>query len=102
MSWHGFEIDNPDWSENSLSLAIRYASNPESGDCDIYIMFNSDTKKHSFELPKLKSNNHWYRVMDTDNEPPEDILDFGKEKVLETQNTYVLHSFSVALRVAKR
>jgi len=101
MSWHGFEIDQPDWTENSHSLAIRYVSNPEYGDCDMYIMFNSDKNNHSFKLPKLKNNKKWFRVLDTYCEPPEDIFEFGKEKNIEDQTKYNLQSFSVALLISK-
>ena len=77
MSWHGFRLNHPDWSENARSLALQYRANKRV-DSHLFIIFNSDLSKHQFELPRLNNKQKWYRVMDTSLLGPNDILDEGK------------------------
>lgn len=101
MIWHGFQLNQPDWSESSKSLAMHYAANKKKNDCDIFIMFNSDMISQTFELPHLKADRHWYRVMDTYIEPPQDFCDEGHEVRLGLQSHYNAGAFSVVLLISK-
>jgi isoamylase len=101
MSWHGFKLNNPDWSETSKSLAVHYAANPETGDCDIYMLINADDHGHSFALPKLSSGKTWHRVLNTACESPEDMVEPGSEIRIKPQRSYRLAPFSVAVLIGK-
>ena len=101
MSWHGFKVNRPDWSESSKSLAVHYAANPKTSDCDLYLMFNADASGHSFALPKLPPMKMWYRVLNTSYESPDDILQTGFEADLKTQKNYRLAPYTVAALISK-
>jgi len=101
MSWHGFKLGKPDWTEESKSLAVYYTANPELGDCDIFILLNSDDKGHTFELPPLKKPKLWYRVVDTFLKSPDDFREPGQEIKPEKQNAYRLEAYSVAMLISK-
>ena len=104
MSWHGTELAKPDWSEKSntlgLLLAAQDGKNNES-DCDIFIIFNSDTRKKIFELPHLLNSKKWHRTLDTYADEPNDIFEAGKEEMLTDQKIYSLGSRSCAVFISK-
>jgi glycogen operon protein len=101
MSWHGFQLNQPDWSENSRSLAVHYQENKKNNDCDIFIIFNADDKSLSFELPPLSRIKSWYRVMDTYLESPLDFCDEGQEIKLGVQSHYHIWAYSAVLLIAR-
>jgi glycogen operon protein len=78
ISWHGHEVDRPDWSEDSRVLAFMLDGSElphEKRDDDFCIMLNGDHVKHSFEIPPPKAGKAWFRIIDTGRASPEDILD---------------------------
>ena len=101
MSWHGFKPNKPDWSSTSKSLAVYYIANPQTSDHDLYIMFNADSRGHSFTLPKLPVNKLWYRVLNTSHDSPDDIVQPGFEVELKMQKNYRLAPYSVVLLMGK-
>ena len=101
MNWHGFKLNQPDWSYDSRSLAVHYAANKENKDTDIFIIFNAHWEERRFELPKLSSSKTWRRVMDTTLPPPHDIVEEGKEVALDMQDYYLAGARSVVLLIGK-
>ncbi len=104
MSWHGFRTGQPDWSDDSRSLALHMTgdkSGPTPGMNDLYIIFNMDLEGHDFELPGLTKARKWYRVMDTSLDAPSDILEEGKETLLDSQSQYSAKSRSTVLLIGK-
>jgi glycogen operon protein len=101
MSWHGFKLEDPDWSESSKALAVHYRANPQTGDCDIYLLFNADALGHSFALPKLSSGKMWYRVLNAACESPDDMVQPGSEINLKTQKSFRLAPNSVVVLISK-
>ncbi len=78
VSWHGLELDKPDWSENSRVLAFvldGYELPHEKRDDDFCIILNGDQVEQSFEVPPPKAGKGWFRIIDTGRASPEDILD---------------------------
>ncbi len=49
MTWHGVNINKPDWSENSHSIALTVQS--LSGKILMHYMINAYSKPLQFELP---------------------------------------------------
>ena len=101
MSWHGFGLNSPDWSDTSKSLAVQYLANPQTGDCDIYLLFNADALGHSFALPKLSSGRTWHRVLNTACDYPDDMVEPGSEISIKPQRSYRLAPYSVAVLIGK-
>jgi len=71
-SWHGFKLGNPDWSDDSHSLAL-YAELPEE-EQDVYLVVNAYWEPLDFELPPLSAGRQWHRWIDTSRATPEDIV----------------------------
>ncbi len=71
ITWHGVELAQPDWSDDSHSLAftLRYGQYNEL----LHIMLNAYWEPLTFELPPLTRGQHWKRMIDTALNTPEDI-----------------------------
>lgn len=69
--WHGCRLHQPDWSENSHSLAftLRHPAAKEQ----LHIMLNAYWDALVFDLPSLNPGQHWHRVVDTALSPPGDF-----------------------------
>ena len=71
IAWHGIKLRQPDWSDNSHSLAftLRYGKYREL----LHVMFNAYWQPLRFELPRLPLGQHWKRIIDTARPAPEDF-----------------------------
>ena len=71
IAWHGVKLGQPDWSDNSHSLAftLRYGQYREL----LHVMFNAYWQPLRFELPRLPLGQHWKRIIDTARPAPEDF-----------------------------
>ncbi len=101
MSWHGRQLNQPDWSAQSKTLAIYYAPQPEDGDQNIFILINGSDEAAEFELPVLKRSVKWLRVMDTHLEAPLDFMDEGGEVLLDKQSHYNCGAHAIAMLIGK-
>ncbi|OQY07856.1 MAG: glycogen debranching enzyme, partial [Fusobacteriia bacterium 4572_132] len=97
ITWHGLELNKPDWGYFSNTLAFMISGSdfiiketPE--DNDIYIALNSYYKDLEFELPKLDGKK-WYRIVDTDKK--DSYLDEGIE--IKTKKYKVAARSSIVL-----
>lgn len=78
--WHGVQLNQPDWSHDSRSLAFELQA-PDD-DEHLYIILNAYWESLVFELPKAdletSEGRRWYRIVDTalaspnDAQPPEE------------------------------
>jgi glycogen operon protein len=71
--WHGVRLNQPDWGENSHSVALRAELLAEG--LDVFCIFNSYWESLEFELP---SSITWRRWIDTSLESPEDIVPWSE------------------------
>jgi len=99
MSWHGFKLDKPDWSDNSKSLALLYSAKQHHN--DIFIILNMASKNHLFQLPVPQQTTKWLRKLDTSLSSPGDICESGSEKKLADQNRYNVSARSIAVLISK-
>lgn len=90
--WHGQRLEQPDWSEDSHSLAFSL-HHPYSEE-HLHVIFNAYWKPLKFELPSLKLGNPWYRIVDTSLPAPDDFAD------PETAKKIYENSYRVAARSA--
>ena len=74
--WHGVKLNEPDWGEDSHSIALS-AELPTQR-LLAYCIFNSYWEALDFELPLVRnSDTHpWRRWIDTSLDSPEDILEW--------------------------
>jgi glycogen operon protein len=61
-------------------------------DNDFYIIFNASTRDITTTLCPTPKGKKWFRVIDTSWDSPGDILEPGKQKLLENQQKYVVLS----------
>lgn len=70
--WHGVKLEQPDWSDNSHSLAFTLY-HPKAGE-HLHIILNAHWEPLTFELPPpLYIKERWHRIVDTALPTPEDF-----------------------------
>ena len=62
VTWNGFNLNQPDWSEDSHSLA--YELEQPDGQ-HLHIMLNAYWEALTFDLPALAPGQLWHRLVDT-------------------------------------
>jgi isoamylase len=100
VEWHGVLIGQPDWSEQSRSLAMHLHCKENATPDDLYIMTNAFWEPLTFELPALLDQD-WCRFVDTTREAPLDILEFGHEERLGNQKSHTVGPRSVVVLIGK-
>jgi glycogen operon protein len=77
IDWHGTTLAQPDWDEDSHSLACTIRSGPGHVPFWLHLMFNAYWEPLDFELPAVPETamSDWQRWIDTARESPEDIMD---------------------------
>jgi isoamylase len=73
-SWHGVKLNQPDWSDQSRSVAFNAELKREG--LLVYFIFNAYWEPLEFELPRPGESDggSWRRWIDTLLEPPHDIV----------------------------
>ena len=69
-SWHGVKLNQPDWGDNSRSVALF--ANLKNDGLMFYLILNAYWEPLEFELPTLESGT-WQRWIDTSLDSPNDI-----------------------------
>jgi glycogen operon protein len=71
--WHGAKLNQPDWGNNSHSIALSLEMPQE--DLLVHFIFNTFWEPLDFELPAIEPTGQvsWKRWIDTSLDPPEDI-----------------------------
>jgi glycogen operon protein len=74
ISWHGIEVRNPDWGEDSHSLAFMIdGSMKETGadkdDNNIYVAINAYWNDLNFHLPEPGRGKMWHMAVNTAQHP---------------------------------
>ena len=67
ISWHGVVLNQPDWSDDSHSLAFSLR-HPAAGEY-LHVILNAYWEPLEFELPLLDSKQSWKRIVNTFNTP---------------------------------
>lgn len=91
---HGVELHQPDWSNQSHSLAI--SASAVAADLDLYLMLNAYWEPLRFELPLVHRAGlrPWRRWLDTFLEPPDDICLFSNAPPVGDPS-YLVHPRSI-------
>jgi isoamylase len=97
-AWHGVKLHQPDWSQQSHSLAIS-AEVPEES-LSFHLIFNAYWEPLEFELPAERHTavHPWCRWIDTSLESPDDIQDWPAAPVV-TGRAYLAGPRSVVVLI---
>ena len=71
-AWHGVKLFEPDWSDNSYSVALGAELRKERR--MFHLILNAYWEPLDFELPKLEGQSRWRRWIDTGLDSPQDIV----------------------------
>jgi glycogen operon protein len=71
-AWYGMKLDQPDWGDKSLSVALNGELREEG--LRFYLVLNAFWEPLTFELPALPAANSWRRWIDTSLDSPDDIV----------------------------
>jgi glycogen operon protein len=93
-AWHGVKLDQPDWSDNSLSVALTGELSDEG--LRFHFILNAFWEPLDFELPEPGPANSWRRWIDTSLESPDDIAVWEKAPAIH-DNTYGVADRSVVM-----
>ncbi|MGI8744908.1 MAG: glycogen debranching protein GlgX [Bryobacteraceae bacterium] len=100
MEWHGFRLEQPDWSPESRWLALHLSGLSEEGrEEHIYFIANAHWEDHVFELPDRGIR--WFRFIDTGRQPPNDIAGPGEEAVLHDSRQYLAGGRSTVVLIGR-
>jgi isoamylase len=100
ISWHGFRVGQPDWSDASLSLAMHLSGSTASGPAaDMYLIANAHWEPGDFELPRL-DHGRWHRFVDTGLPGDEAITEAVGQSPLDDPCSYHVGGRSVVVLIA--
>jgi glycogen operon protein len=93
-AWHGVKLFQPDWGDQSRSVALEAEMKKEG--VRFYIVLNAYWEPLDFELPRLESGGLWRRWIDTTLDSPQDIVPWQTAPTI-TGNTYRVGDRSVVM-----
>lgn len=97
IEWHGVKLNQPDWREDSRSLAFTLRSS--RGRYFLHCMLNAYWEALNFELPPVpaQSRQPWRRWIDTAVAPPHDNCNFDEAAIMSGRSYLVQPRSSVFL-----
>jgi isoamylase len=100
IQWHGVKLNEPDWSDESRSIALTGWS--LRGRFVIHAMINAYWEPLEFQLPPVPEQfgDRWYRWIDTWRESPDDIYDLDKTPLIDEYPSYLVHPRSIVSLIA--
>ena len=98
-AWHGTKLNQPDWSQQSHSLAL--SASVWSENLFFHLILNAYWEPLEFDLPSETEcrGNSWRRWIDTSLESPQDILDWPSAPTF-TERTYRAEPRSLVVLIA--
>jgi len=98
-AWHGTKLNQPDWGNQSHSLALGAEVRAEK--LVFHLVLNAYWEPLEFELPAEKDagGNPWRRWIDTSLESPQDIVDWPSAPIV-TSRSYRAEPRSVVVLIA--
>ncbi len=100
ITWHGVKLNEPDWAENSHSIAFTVQS--LSGSIAMHYLVNAYSEPLTFELPHLTLDpkHTWRRWIDTNLPSPQDICEWDRASEINDY-VYTINAYSVAILIMK-
>ena len=98
IAWHGIKPNQPDWGDQSHSLAFT-AEVPQDR-LVFYLILNAYSQTLVFELPPIAGEAHgWRRWIDTSLDSPNDITEWDAASGI-AENTYRAEARSVVVLIS--
>jgi glycogen operon protein len=97
-AWHGVKLNQPDWSDQSRSVALTAEVRKEG--LIFHIILNGYWEQLEFELPSVQKGAVWQRWLDTGRESPDDIVAWNEAPAVPG-HAYRVESRSVAVLYTK-
>jgi isoamylase len=96
-AWHGIRPFQPDWNDNSHSLAL--STKVPGEDLAFYVIFNAYWESLRFELPAWLSGEQmqWRRWIDTFLGSPNDIVEWHEAPPVAHSTSYLAQARSVVV-----
>ena len=98
ISWHGCKLFSPGWHDPN-SRVLAYTLGGFEGEADIHVMFNMYWEALDFEVPRIEGRS-WYKVVDTAEPSPMDIVEPCQEVVV-SGNNYLVKDRSVVILISE-
>ena len=100
IQWHGVRLNQPDWSPDSHTLALKVES--LNSHFWFHLIVNAYWESLEFELPQLPegADGGWRRIIDTCLDSPHDILELREAPVIQS-GSYLAQARSVIVLVAQ-
>ncbi|NMC75216.1 MAG: glycogen debranching enzyme, partial [Geobacteraceae bacterium] len=100
IEWHGVRLGEPDWNDDSHSIAMTTWSLDEN--LMYHLMFNAYHEDLRFQLPPAPphTTSGWRRIMDTFLESPDDVRPW-KDAAPIGDSSYVVQAYSIAILCAR-
>ncbi len=104
IDWHGVRLGQPDWSDDSHSIACTIRPGARRLPIWLHLMCNAYWEALDFELPSVPETAvfGWQRWIDTARESPEDIIDPPAAPPVPGRQYRVMPRSTVALVRAHR
>jgi glycogen operon protein len=104
ISWFASSGKSPQWSHQERTLgcmihAHRHSVGPLGQ--ALCFLFNAETFKVRFKLPRPPSGEQWHSVVDTARPSPYDIREAGQEELLMPPDSYRVQPKSMVILIAK-
>jgi glycogen operon protein len=97
-TWHGVKLLQPDWGDNSHSVAFGAELRREG--LRFHLMLNAYREPLGFELPGLEAGKSWWRWIDTALDSPNDIMPWEQAPPV-TGDAYRAQAHSVVMLFTK-
>ncbi len=105
ITWHGVWPAQPDFSQESRSLA--FCLDGRGCDCeglidrDIYVAMNAYWEPLTFSIPASPTGRAWRRAVDTAQPSPDDIIDLDEGPTIPVMHPYRLEARSMIVLVSE-
>ncbi|MDM9384671.1 glycogen debranching protein GlgX [Chlorogloeopsis sp. ULAP01] len=99
ISWHGCKLFSPGWYDPDARV-LAYTMGGFEGEADIHVMLNMYWEALDFEIPSIAGRREWYKIVDTAEPSPMDIMEQGKETIV-SGNVCTVQGRSVVILISK-
>ena len=109
IHWHGIEPFQPDFSQQSRSIACtldgRFTGREHDPDykidTDFYIAFNAWKEPLGFRIPSAPTRRSWRRLIDTARPSPDDFVPEGEGPSVPNGEVYPLPPFATLVLISE-
>jgi len=104
VTWYGPDLAPPDWGDpelRSLGYLLDGGEEPsDAGDYLLFVLHNASHEASRYRLPSPPAR-QWWRILDTSLPPGEELLEPGREVLIDPQDHYRASPRSTVLLLAR-